>query len=325
MKNPIQLTKAIVSSRAPFHRSSLRRDFLLSSLVVALASCVLSLTRVQAECREGCSEDLNTFLGENALFSNTTGISNVAEGNGVLYYNTTGSYNTANGAEALENNQTGSDNTASGYLALFNNTTGSNNMANGFQALYSSTSGIWNTANGVQALYGNTTGVGNTAEGLNALFSNTTGSNNTANGVAALNGNTTGSSNIALGNGAGLGLTTGSYNIDIGNAGVAGEANTIRIGTTGTHTNAYIAGIYKVTAAKGIAVCVDSNGHLGTSTSSKRFKEAIQPMDKASEAILSLEPVTFRYNHELDPDGIPQFGLVAEEVEKVNPRSGRAR
>src|SRR6185436_13908346 len=62
-----------------------------------------------------------------------------------------------------------------------------------------------------------------------------------------------------------------------------------------------------------------TNGHLGTVVSSKRFKEEIKPMDKASEAILSLEPVTFRYKHELDPIGIPQFGLVAEEVEKVNP------
>src|SRR5439155_6915854 len=109
---------------------------------------------------------------------------------------------------------------------------------------------------------------------------------------------------------------TGSNNTAIGNAGVAGESNTIRIGTTGTHTNAYIAGIYKVSTAKGVPVFVDSTGHLGTTASSARFKDAIKPMDKASEAILALKPVTFHYKKEFDPDGIPQFGLVAEEVEK---------
>ena len=74
-----------------------------------------------------------------------------------------------------------------------------------------------------------------------------------------------------------------------------------------------------MTVAGGVGVVVDSNGHLGTVTSSARFKDEIKPMDKASEAILQLNPVTFRYKHELDPDGIPQFGLVAEQVEKVDP------
>src|SRR5262249_11120669 len=113
--------------------------------------------------------------------------------------------------------------------------------------------------------------------------------------------------------------TTGRNNIDIGNAGVADESNTIRIGTVGTQTATYIAGISGATVPGGVGVIIDSSGHLGTTTSSERYKENIQPMDKASEAILSLKPVTFRYKHELDPNGIPQFGLVAEEVEKVNP------
>jgi len=115
-----------------------------------------------------------------------------------------------------------------------------------------------------------------------------------------------------LGFKAGRNLTTGNNNIDIGNMGVAGESNTIRIGTTGTQTATFIAGISGATVPTGIAVVVDADGHLGTTTSSARFKEAIKPMDKASEAILALKPVTFRYKHELDPDGIPQFGLVAE-------------
>jgi hypothetical protein len=122
-----------------------------------------------------------------------------------------------------------------------------------------------------------------------------------------------------LGFAAGSNLTTGSNNIDIGNTGVAGEANKIRIGKVGTQTATFIAGIHGVTVASAVGVVVDVNGHLGTVTSSARFKEAIKPMDKASEAILALQPVTFRYKHELDPDGIPQFGLVAEQVEKVNP------
>jgi len=111
---------------------------------------------------------------------------------------------------------------------------------------------------------------------------------------------------------------TGSNNIDIGNAGVASESRTIRIGTKPTHRNTFVAGISGSTVPTGIAVIVDANGHLGTTTSSARFKDAIKPMDKASEAIHALKPVTFRYKEELDPDGIPQFGLVAEEVAKVN-------
>jgi trimeric autotransporter adhesin len=130
---------------------------------------------------------------------------------------------------------------------------------------------------------------------------------------------TIGSSNIALGNHAGRDLTTGGNNIDIGNIGIGREANTIRIGTTGTQTNAYIAGISGATVPTGVTVIVDTSGHLGTTTSSARFKDAIKPMDKASEAILALKPVTFHYKQELDPAGIPQFGLVAEQVEKVNP------
>jgi hypothetical protein len=142
---------------------------------------------------------------------------------------------------------------------------------------------------------------------------------NTANGGYALQNNTTGSSNIAVGFNAGVNLTTGSNNIDIGNVGVAGESKHIRIGTSGRQTKTFIAGISGATVPGGVGVIVGTNGQLGTVVSSERFKDAIKPMDKASEAILALQPVTFRYKHELDPDGIPQFGLVAEDVEKVNP------
>ena len=69
----------------------------------------------------------------------------------------------------------------------------------------------------------------------------------------------------------------------------------------------------------GSQVVVNANGKLGVAPSSARFKEAIKPMDKASEAILALKPVTFRYKQEVDPDRIPQFGLIAEEIAEVNP------
>jgi hypothetical protein len=214
---------------------------------------------------------------------------------------TTGFFNTANGSQALGSNTIGNSNTASGAAALLNNTTGNDN-----------------TAIGAGVLPSNTTGSFNTATGLSALASNTTGFNNTANGYQALQSNTTGNSNIALGFQAGMNIT-GNSNIDIGNVGVGGESRTIRIGTKPTHRNTFIAGISGSTVPTGIAVIVDANGHLGTTTSSARFKHAIKPMDKASEAILALKPVTFRYNKELDPASIPQFGLVAEDVEKVNP------
>src|SRR5436189_175003 len=193
------------------------------------------------------------------------------------------------------------------------------NTAEGTDALFNLTTGNDNTAVGLDALYNNTTGDANTATGSGALFSNTTGFDNTANGYDALFNKASGNNNIALGNGAGQSLTTGDNNIDIGNTGVAAEANTIRIGTVGPQTNAFMAGIFGVTVTKGVSVVIDSTGHLGTKGSSERFKDAIKPMDKTSEAILALEPVTFHYKKELDPEGIPQFGLIAEQVEKVNP------
>src|ERR1700736_3546855 len=253
-----------------------------------------------------------------ALFSNTTGANNTATGADALNHNTIGFDNTADGFNALNGNTTGANNTATGFQALNSNTTGNFNTANGVEALFSNTTGSNNTAKGVQALNSNTTGANNTATGYEALLNNTTGNNNTANGFEALLSNTTGSSNIALGNLSGHNLPTGNNNIDIGNQGVAAQANTIRIGTVGTQSATFIAGIHGVTVAGGVGVIVDTNGHLGTVSSSERFKEAIKPMDKASEAILALKPVTFRYKHELDPDGIPQFGLIAEQVEKVN-------
>ena len=176
-----------------------------------------------------------------------------------------------------------------------------------------------NTADGVNALFSNTTGNNNTASGFSALVTNTSGHDNTAEGFQALANNKTGSNNIALGSNAGANLITGSNDIDIGAPAVAAEANTIRIGKSGTQNKTFIAGISGKIVAGGVGVIIGSSGQLGTVLSSARFKEAIKPMDKASEAILALKPVTFRYKAELDPDRIPQFGLVAEDVEKIDP------
>jgi len=227
--------------------------------------------------------------------------------------------NTAEGEDALFSLSSGFDNVAVGYQALYNNTDGIENMGVGYRALYANTRGTRNTATGNAALSRNTTGSANTATGLHALFLNTTGQRNTGDGAFALSGNTSGSYNVAIGYNAGSSLTSGNDNIDIANVGAAGDSGTLRIGTMGKQNLAYVAGIYGVPEASGVNVIIGPNGHLGTVASTARFKEAIKPMDKVSEAILQLEPVTFRYKQDLDPNGIPQFGLIAEEVEKVNP------
>ena len=287
-----------------------------------------------ARAAEGDLGNGNTAEGDSALISLTGGVDNTALGSQALTSNTGGTYNTAVGSLALIKNQTGDANTATGYDSLGSNTAGKfntatgfealvynaadDNTAIGFQALFSNTTGTINTAAGLEALGSNITGRYNTAAGGDALQSNTSGSRNTAAGFEALLSNTSGNDNIALGSSAGSNLTTGSNNINIGALGTADEANTIRIGKQGTQKTTFIAGISGV-AVSGSAVLVNSNGKLGVATSSIRFKDNIKPMDKASEAILALKPVSFCYKEEVDPDGTPQFGLIAEEVEKVNP------
>jgi hypothetical protein len=258
----------------------------------------------------------NTATGVYSLYSNTTGFFNNAIGAYALAHNAIASYNTANGYSALYFNTEGEANTATGFAALYKNTTGFSNTANGYQALYSNTIGRNNTAAGAGALQNNTTGITNTANGVSALQNNTIGNENTALGNQTLQFNTSGNNNIALGSGAGDHLTTGNNNIDIGNPGVTAETDIIRIGISQSAT--FIAGI-SGTAVTGTAVVVNGSGQLGVAPSSQRFKDEIKPMDKASEAILALKPVTFRYKQEIDPARCPQFGLVAEDVEKVNP------
>ena len=258
----------------------------------------------------------NTAVGSFALRSSGTG-DNTAIGYSALSNCTWGSNNTASGSLALQFNTTGYLGTATGSGALQANTTGYHNTATGAFSLHFNTTGYENTANGADALGNNTTGSSNTASGEHSLYYSF-GDNNTAMGASALFFNTTGRNNIALGYRAGYRLIKGSDNIHIGHEGETGDTNTIRIGRRGAQAQTFIAGITGQTVAGGIAVMIDAKGRLGTITSSSRFKEKIEPMGGASEAILSLEPVSFRYKKELDSAGIPQFGLVAEEVAKVD-------
>jgi hypothetical protein len=246
--------------------------------------------------------------GSGALFSLTTGTNNTAVGSSALFSLTTGIQNTAVGAQALKNN-TANDNTAEGFQTLVNNTTGFGNTATGWRALFQNATGFHNTADGFSALLRNTAGNHNTANGDEALGSNTTGNFNTTDGAHSLENNTTGSGNTALGFGAGDNVTTANNVICIG-SGVEG-AN--------VSNSCYIGRVFGQTSSLGTAVFINSSGKLGTITSSRRFKEEIKPMAQASEALFALKPVIFRYKKEIEPQKIPQFGLVAEDVEAVNP------
>ncbi len=272
-------------------------------------------TEGQNALRSTTTGGFNAAVGYFSLFTNTTGSFNTAVGAGALDLNT-GDNNTATGAAALLLNSTGANNTATGVGALVHNGTGSHNTANGAFALFANTMGSFNTATGDNALFSNTIGTENTAYGTSAIGANTEGSFNTAIGVGALNMNTTGASNTALGNGAGLSIT-GDGNVCIGALviGAAGLNDTTWIRNINTTSQGFVANTNNYVTVR------MTDGRLGFSAivSSRRYKEDIKPMDKASEALLALKPVTFRLKGELDPNHRPQWGLIAGEVEKVNP------
>jgi hypothetical protein len=330
------------------HRNTLFTTTLLALCFLAFG-CLAFPRRTQAvsPTPDGGYPGGNTAEGTNALLNLTSGTYNTAVGLFSLRSNTKGQFNTALGAGALLANVgdpssgVGVENTATGAGALLSNTTGESNTANGAFALFSNSTGAVNTATGADALLNNTTGFANTATGAGALFSNSIGNNNTATGFSALSANmtgdgntaigryaltiTTGNGNTALGANAGSALTTGNFNIDIGVdvIGVAGESNTIRIGANLDDTQGasacHIGGIYNQLGdpATITSVGIDATGKLATAASSRRFKHDIKPMDKASEAILALKPVTFHYKS--DAKNTPCFGLIAEEVAGVNP------
>ena len=275
------------------------------------------------------SGSYNNALGHSALWSNTTGSWNVAVGTTALGNNTTGWSNTAFGGDALSANTTGMNNTAMGDVALESNTIGSGNVAVGSAALASRTGASYqlqgaNTAVGYSALrytgaeWGSGSGGdGNTAVGDRAMLYNVDGSFNCAFGLLALsadNGETDSSENTAIGDRAGYGLRTGVGNVYIGEHEMARDPN------ENYHT--YIHNINTTSVSGGFAdtVTIDLNtGLLGHLTSSRRHKEDIKAMDDASETLYQLKPVTYRYKKEIDRNQALDYGLIAEEVAKVDP------
>jgi len=258
---------------------------LLATRAFLICLILLSIAQAVNPPPDGGYPGQNTAAGTNALFRLTDGTGNTALGSGALQNDTDGHSNTGVGAGALDNNRRGNQNTATGLVALessrFDN--GPDNTAYGYRAL------------------GDNNGSRNTAIGWNAL-------KNVFEGIE----------NIALGHSAGRNLSnSGSYNIDVGNIGAAGDNRVVRIGDT-DQVRTFIAGVSGRTVTNGLTVHVNAAGQLGTAPSSERFKDDIKPMGKASKAIFALKPVTFRYKKGIDPNGIQQFGLVAEEVEKVN-------
>jgi len=238
-----------------------------------------------------------------------------------LYYNTTGANNTATGFDAMYSNTTGAYNTASGHDALMSNTTGASNTAAGYQALQSNISGGYNTADGSEAMHSNTTGHDNTATGFNTLAANNIGYDNTAYGNFALTNSQSGNNNIALGYYAGY-YVLNSNNIHIGHKGTSTDSGTMRMGDPTYIAKTFIAGIRSITTGynDAVPVLIDSNGQLGTISSSRRYKEDIQDMRDASSGLMRLRPVTFRYKKSFDDGSKPvQYGLIAEEVAEVYP------
>jgi hypothetical protein len=279
-------------------------------LGVFVLVCLTLSPRVQAVVPppDGGYPGQNTAEGQSALLHLAGGTYNTALGWASLGFNVTGNYNTGVGAGTLLAN-TSFQNTATGAGALLSNTTGFNNMANGAFALLNNTNGVNNTATGAGALSSNTGGGSNTATGQAALSNNTFGNSNTAIGAFALFNNTTGQSNTVFGSSAGGSVTTASNVICIGD----------QVGGANVSNTTWIGNVYGTTTQSGttLPVIVSNDGQLGTIISSQRFKKDIATIEKASETILSLRPVTFHYK--TDTKGIPQFGLIAEEVAKVNP------
>lgn len=268
--------------------------------------------------RSNISGSNNTALGALALLANSSGNDNTAVGLQTLTLNVTGSLNTAVGAHSLQNNLSDNSN-AVGAFALQENVTGVNNTAIGTQAMQFNQFGSDNTALGFEALRLSITGNTNTAVGAHALFNNA-GDSNTALGNSALANITTGTGNIGIGDGAGINLTlSDSNNIIIGHSGVAGDNSVIRIGTPGNQTTCFIAGIRDIatTLANAIPVLIDTNGQLGTLSSSKRFKHNIEPLADQSMKLQQLQPVAFTYHHDISQS--KQYGLIAEDVEKIYP------
>ena len=271
--------------------------------------------------------DINGYFAPVAVQTETPppssppGIDSGTQNTGIGIYTlalNAGSLNTAMGANVLSANSTGNNNSGVGADALLGNTSGSANTAVGGEALTNNLIGNDNTAVGFSALWANVVGLSNTALGSDALYSNPAGSYNVAVGQGALYAST-GGNNVAVGYQAGAQATSGANNIFISNVGQASDNAAIRIGTAGTQTSAFLAGVSGSTVS-GAAVLVDSNGQLGVASSSLRFKEDIQPIGDASDALMLLRPVEFRYKKAQSDGKKPlEYGLIGEEVQEIYP------
>ena len=263
----------------------------------------------------------NTFLGFSAGRASTTGAMNTLLGHFAGASLTTNNKSTAVGHEALAATTAGDLDVAVGAGAMSDGAgvpSGGMNVAVGHAAYQSGPSGSFNTAVGNNSLVSSTSGDRNTALGSAALITLASGGFNTGIGSQALVNLASGTSNTAVGILAGQNLTSGDGNLYLAHPGVATESNVMRIG--GTQTTAFIAGVRGVTtgSATGIPVLIDSNGQLGTVSSSASVKNDIQDMAGESAKLMQLRPVTFRYKAH-GPDGPKQFGLIAEEVDQVMP------
>jgi trimeric autotransporter adhesin len=317
--------------------------------ILPVLACFALLPGAHAQCVDGCDSNLGTFQGDGALISNASGVGNAAFGWRALFSNTDASFNSAFGGGALALND-GTSNTAVGTAALLLNTTASQNVAVGtdalvfsngddntgvgFEALELNVSAVTNAALGVFAGQNNdSSGSGladfNTAVGGFALQANVDGTRNTAVGAGALEPMNGGSDNTAVGELAGASISTGSNNVCVGSSagsGIITASNSIAIGSAATgpfadfSNTCFIGSIFgEPTSDPGTqtAVFVDQFNVVGIFNSSQKYKHDIQPMDKASEAIFSLKPVTFKFNSDIK--GTTQYGLIAEDVAEANP------
>ena len=282
---------------------------------------IIALEGANADSRLGTLETNPSISGNLSLVNSTASAGNIIKNGARFLHNFGGITSVFLGRDSGNFAMTGALNTGVGFQALTDNTSGTDNVAIGANALANNTTAVSNTGLGVSAMFATTQGSGNVAVGTFALENNTTGGVNTILGYGA--GRViSGSNNIAVGFDAGSALTTGSNNIAIGHAGAAGNAGTIRIGTLGTHGNAFIAGVRGVTttAADAISVVISSTGQLGTLSSSRFVKDDIADMGEASSTLMRLRPVTFRYKSDQNPKGRNlQYGLIAEEVNEIAP------
>jgi len=264
----------------------------------------------------------NVTVGYLALGALTTGNANSAIGTGALRSLTTGTRNTAVGTGAMFSATGAYSNAALGYQALNSSGGGGDNTAIGFQSMLGSGTVLNNTAIGSLSLRSQSSGDGNVAVGYRSLYSVSGASSNTAVGTDVLVNLATGGFNTAVGALAGSNLVNGANNLYLGNEGVANEGATIRVGSGLWHTRLFLGATRGVSTGlnNAIPVLIDSQGQLGTLSSSRRTKEDIQDLGEAGTAVQRLRPVRFRYITPFADGSTPvQYGLIAEEVEEVLP------